>query len=198
VGNETAKAFDRRVKSGWFDKYLVGSGIDIGCGTDKLVSPHSDGFQCRGWDVGDGDAQLMQGVPYGSFDFVYSSHCLEHMHDPSEALSNWWRILKPGGYLVVIVPCEYLYEQSTWPSRGNGGHKTSWRLTDEEKATTPVSRSLLTEISKLLPDNKYAEVEVLQRVDTNYDYELPKRGWVDQTGGPAEAALEVIVKKVVR
>ena len=99
--NESAKTTKaRREAEGFFDKFCRGAGIDIGCGADPVTQ------QCRGWDVQDGDAQKMAGVADESFDFVYSHHCLEHMRDPLEALLNWWRILKPGGYLLVTVPDE--------------------------------------------------------------------------------------------
>lgn len=230
--DETRKAYYRRVEAGWFDTYLVGSGIDIGCGPDKLQSPYASylddadrllKFECRGWDVGDGDAQKMAGIADESFDFVYSSHCLEHMVDPSEALRNWWRILKPGGFLVVVVPDEDLYEQGCWPSRGNGDHKTTWTVyKDPGKSWSPVSRNLHEEIIKLLPKEgkirqefegepdsdgcygwhqikyQYDEIKWIKQIDTNYDYELAKRGYIDQTGqciGGVEAAVECVVQK---
>lgn len=211
--NETEKAQERRIKAGWFDKYLIGSGIDIGCGLDKLQSPFKTvlnevdqliPFECRGWDTGDGDAQYMKGIEDESFDFVYSSHCLEHMVDPSVALSNWWRILRPGGYLVVVVPDEDLYEQRIWPSRGNGDHKTTWtRYKAPGESWSTVSRNLLEEVIKLLPKYgqhlyQYEEIILCEQVDTNYDYELAKTGWHDQTGpviNGTEAAVEAVVRK---
>lgn len=213
---ETRKAFERRAALGWFDKYLVGSGIDIGCGYDILQSPQqlphrgpdtskidfSKPFICRGWEQADGDAQYMRGIPDESFDFVYSSHCLEHMVDPSIALSNWWRILKRGGHLVVVVPDEDLYEQGVWPSRGNGDHKTTWTVCKAPGVSwSPVSRNLKDEIVKLLGGyDKVIDnyIKHLAQIDTNYDYELAKTGWHDQTGpvvGGTEAAVECVVQK---
>jgi SAM-dependent methyltransferase len=211
--DETKKAYDRRVKLGWFDKYLVGSGIDIGCGPDKLQSPYGaktepnslnpeirylvdavyQPFSCRGWDTKDGDAQYLRGIADESFDFVYSSHCLEHMVDPSEALRNWWRVLRHGGFLVVVVPDAILYEQRVWPSKGNGDHKTTWEL-ERQSTWSPVHRCPYTEVEKL---TNY-ELISCERIDTNYDYELAKRGWIDQTGqciGGVEAAIEFVVRK---
>lgn len=60
-------------------------------------------------------------------DLVYASHILEHLNygsrSPSvhEALKEWWRILKPGGTLMVAVPdlevlCE-LYLKGTTADR---------------------------------------------------------------------------------
>lgn len=198
---ETKKAFDRRAELGWFDKYLVGSGIDIGCGPDVLASPH-DNFTCRGWDWESGDAQYMKGVDDNVYDFVYSSHCLEHMVDPSVALQNWWRILKPGRHLVIVVPDEDLYEQGVWPSRGNGDHKTTWTVYKAPGVSwSPVSRNLKDEIVKLLGGyeqvvDKY--IKHLKQIDANYNYDLAKTGWHDQTGpveGGTEAAVECVVQK---
>lgn len=40
----------------------------------------------------------------GSYDFVLSSHTLEHSANPLRALSEWARVLKPGAGLVLVVP----------------------------------------------------------------------------------------------
>jgi SAM-dependent methyltransferase len=122
---ETAKMMEIRRNRGDFANYLRGKGIDIGCGDDCLKV---DDGSVRPWDVGDGDAQLMKGVADGEFDFVYSSHCLEHMRDVRETLLHWTRILKPGGFLYVIVPDYLLYEKLTWPSRNNSDHKQSFSI----------------------------------------------------------------------
>ena len=120
---ETTKCYQARLQRGDFEKYLKGDGIDIGAGPDPLRVPAGT---VRAWDVQDGDAQKMAGVPDNTYDFVYSSHCLEHMWDVPEALSNWVRILKPGGALYVVIPDYILYEKMTWPSRFNGDHKQSF------------------------------------------------------------------------
>lgn len=42
----------------------------------------------------------------GQFDVVYSSHSLEHLypHEVSKALREFYRVLKPGGIVVIFVP----------------------------------------------------------------------------------------------
>lgn len=42
--------------------------------------------------------------PDGSFDLIYCSHVLEHIPDDAQALREFWRVLKPGGEAVIIVP----------------------------------------------------------------------------------------------
>ena len=39
-----------------------------------------------------------------SYDFVLSSHALEHTANPLKALTEWGRVLKPGGALILVVP----------------------------------------------------------------------------------------------
>ncbi|MBV5346213.1 MAG: methyltransferase domain-containing protein, partial [Rhodoferax sp.] len=75
-------------------------------------------------------------------DFVHSSHCLEHMRDVREALKNWIRIVKPGGFLILTVPDEDLYEQGQWPSRFNTDHKWSFTI-HKERSTMPSSINVI-------------------------------------------------------
>lgn len=115
---ETHKAHARRVREKFFERYCRGRGLDIGYGGDP-VTP-----DVQGWDFEHGDAQLLRGLDDESFDFVYSSHLLEHLPDCELALKNWWRVLKPGGYLILYLPHRDLYEKKTrLPSRFNSDHK---------------------------------------------------------------------------
>lgn len=90
VPGETSKAKSRRLREGFYETYLCGNGLDIGFGGD-LVVPNA-----RGWDFEQGDAQYLTGLEDEQFDFVYSSHTLEHLQDPATALQNWYIVLKKG------------------------------------------------------------------------------------------------------
>lgn len=119
--SETSKAFDRRMREGFFTKYIQNLVIDIGCGPDGAISD-----ECEKWDVclGHGDATFMKGVADEVFDTVYSSHLLEHLYDPITAIRNWYRILKAGGWLIIVVPHRDLYEKKRLlPSTWNPDHK---------------------------------------------------------------------------
>lgn len=50
------------------------------------------------------DATAMDGLPSDNYDFVLSSHMLEHTASPILALIQWKRLLKKDGTLVLIVP----------------------------------------------------------------------------------------------
>jgi SAM-dependent methyltransferase len=39
-----------------------------------------------------------------SLDYVASSHLLEHLSDPAGAIVEWYRVVKPGGIIYMIVP----------------------------------------------------------------------------------------------
>lgn len=102
---ECSKSIQRRIHTpGFMRRFFVGDGLDVGGKPDPLAIYKYlfPGMRsCRTWDREDGDAQYLAGVPDGKFDFVHSSHCLEHMEDPHIALENWLRVSKPGGYATI-------------------------------------------------------------------------------------------------
>ena len=128
---ETSKARDRRIRENFFKLYCNGKGLDIGFGGD-LVTKNSVGF-----DFEHGDAQILKGVADESYDFVYSSHTIEHLPDPSEAVKNWFRVLKPGGYLIIYLPHRDLYEKKKQlPSRFNPNHLNYFLIDQDEGPNT--------------------------------------------------------------
>ena len=179
---ETLKARDRRTKEGWFGKYIQYPGIDIGCQHD----PVDDDF--RKWDVifGDGDATFMESVPDNFYATVYASHVLEHVDNPGEAIKNWYRILSPGGHLIVIVPHRDLYEKKKeLPSHWNAEHRSFWLPISGEE---PCTKGLLDTISQALPGVEIVSLRVL-------DDGFVSNGPLSHSSG--EYSIEAIVKKEV-
>lgn len=43
-------------------------------------------------------------VPNKKFDLVIFSEVIEHIEDDKKALNDIWRVLKPGGYLIITTP----------------------------------------------------------------------------------------------
>lgn len=43
-------------------------------------------------------------IPADCYDFVLSSHMLEHTANPLRALCGWGRLLIPGGHLILVLP----------------------------------------------------------------------------------------------
>lgn len=129
---ETSKAFMRRLNEGWFDKYAPEGkpGIDIGCQHDPL----REAFRKYDLIFGDPDATFMENVEDNSYFTVYSSHILEHVDDPVTAVKNWFRILQPGGHLIILVPHRDLYEKKReLPSNWNFDHRSMWLPNRSEK-----------------------------------------------------------------
>lgn len=191
---ETSKSVMRRL----FDRryattYLVGNGIDVGCGPDP-ISFYREQFPLMknvlAWDKDRGDGMLLDGVLDESLDFVHASHSLEHMADPHEALTNWIRVTKPGGHLIIMVPDEDRFEQGVWPSMYSGAdHINSWTIGKDE-SWAPKSISIIEFVRPHLHDIEILKIELL---DNTYQYDMPRR---DQTRFPInECAIELILRK---
>lgn len=101
--------------------------VDLGCGPGQVLSclaDHRPGVELVGVD---GDPECLRraaercptatfvrgdisdpapalGPFAGRVDLVLSSHSLEHLPDPVQAMARWRRCLAPGGRLVVAVP----------------------------------------------------------------------------------------------
>lgn len=190
---ELSKSIVRRMADSRFQRYyFVGQGIDIGGKPDPL-SLYREFFarlECvRVWDLEDGDAQYLEEVNDEAFDFVHSSHCLEHMIDPFEALKNWVRVVKPGGYLVITVPDEDLYEQGEFPSTFNLDHKHTMTIY-KNQSWSPNSINL-THLAESVSES--CSVVKLELLDETYRYNFPR---FDQTKTPlTESAIELILYK---
>jgi len=94
--------------------------LDVGCATGKLIEWIRD----RGWDTR-GVEVCAPAARYGiarrgvdihigtlgtapfsdnSFDFIHSSHLIEHLTDPAGYIATVNRLLRPGGYFVCVTP----------------------------------------------------------------------------------------------
>ena len=95
-------------------RYCVGYGLEIGPGCapytdprrtvflDKYEEKYGEGGPAIRADV-TGDAACLP-FALDSFDYVFSSHVLEHMPNTIGTLREWLRILKPGGILALRLP----------------------------------------------------------------------------------------------
>lgn len=192
--NEATKFRTRWQRDGKFNQYFKGHGIDIGCGNDPIIP------DCDKWDIEQGDAEKMMGVANGTYDWVFSSHCLEHIINPQEALFHWWRIIKPGGYLIFLVPEEDLYEQGVWPSIFNPDHRHTFSIS--KSASWCPSAVNLVDMVMRLQGHKIISMRI---IDEGYDHSkeliqqlargITTPNYGDQTQDGAEAAIEVVIQK---
>ena len=194
VPGATVISMQRRAHDSRFaTRYLVGNGIDVGGGQDSLalyveLFPLIQNVVI--YDAPQGDAQMLSNVDDRSFDFLFSSHCLEHVRNPVEALGNWIRVVKPGGHLVVSIPDEDLYEQGVWPSTFNSDHKMTFTLC-KKKSWSPVSINVFELLAYYCDKVKPLSVST---IDHAYRYRLPR---LDHTRTPlSESAIEFVLKKL--
>jgi SAM-dependent methyltransferase len=162
VKGEIGKTFTLRLVNGFFRKYLSGPAIlDIGfrgASADAVpILPHAIGI--------DVDYPGYDGVrlPFAdeSVDTVFASHVLEHVPDAPAIVREWFRVIRVGGYIVCIVPHQFLYERKReLPSKWSGEHLRFY---------TP--GSLLCEFETSLRPNTY-RVRHLSDNDLRYDYDL--------------------------
>lgn len=190
---ECSKATSRRLHdTAYAMRYFIGQGLDIGGAADPLAQ-FRELFPAiraiRTWGTADGDPQFLAGLTENSFDFVHASHLLAAMEDPREALRHWFRVLRPGGHLILTVPDEDMYEQGIFPSTFNSTHR--WTFTVwKPRSWSPASLNL-TDLIQVL--GAQADVKRLGQIDQGYRFGLPR---FDQTLTPvAEAAIEMIVRK---
>lgn len=93
--------------------------LEVGCGSGATLKGMADlGWRAEGVDfdastvrnarskgltVRHGDL-IGQNYEGGTFDAIVMSHVIEHVPDPLQLLQESYRILKPGGALVVLTP----------------------------------------------------------------------------------------------
>ena len=111
-------------------RFCTGQGLDLACGTKKIKET------AIGCDIGrekDSAADFAIDLEGGLtlfandiFDFIFSSHYLEHAKDPPGLLQEWWRVIRPGGNLVLYLPHADLYPR-VGHEGANPDHKHDFR-----------------------------------------------------------------------
>lgn len=79
--------------------FCKGKGVDVGCGKWPLegaVPVDQNGRDEYG-------AMNLPGTD-GEYDYVFSSHCLEHLVNPVRAIEHWKARLRSGGCLFLYLP----------------------------------------------------------------------------------------------
>lgn len=91
-----------------------GVGVDIGCGRIEWAFPGA-------LPVDPGlNGHTAMSFPYADLDYVFSSHCLEHLDSWVDALDYWTTKLRPGGVLFLYLPD---YSQEYWRPWNNRKHR---------------------------------------------------------------------------
>lgn len=95
--------------------FCVGKGLDVGAGRWPLPGAIPV-------DISNGGEAMA--LPEGRFDYIFSSHTLEHLANPVAALEHWKSRLTPGGVLFLYLPHP---EMGHWLPQNNRKHLHIWR-----------------------------------------------------------------------
>lgn len=94
---------------------LSGRGLDVGCNRPEWAYPTAIPID-PAIDISY-DAYLL---PEGIYDYIFSSHCLEHLPDWVGALDYWSTKIWPGGHVFLYLP--NMDEQVYWHPANNRKH----------------------------------------------------------------------------
>jgi ADP-heptose:LPS heptosyltransferase/SAM-dependent methyltransferase len=99
--------------------YCQGNGLDIGYGGDPVVPtaitidqppPYTPHLGSHPQNLR-GDGANLYWFKDDAFDYIYSSHLIEDFAETGPVLKEWVRVLKPGGYMVLVAPVERIYRE---------------------------------------------------------------------------------------
>jgi SAM-dependent methyltransferase len=93
----------------------VGDGFDIGCMKKEWSFPGSTPI-----DLSFDDEWDAHNLPNKQVDYIFSSHCLEHIDSWVDALEHWYSRIKKGGVLFLYLPH---YDQEYWRPWNNKKHR---------------------------------------------------------------------------
>lgn len=95
-------------------QFCRGKGLDIGAGKWPLPDATPIDY------ANGGNATAL---PAGKWDYLFSSHCLEHLPNPIAALEHWQTRLRPGGTLFLYLPHP---DMEYWRPQHCRKHLHSW------------------------------------------------------------------------
>lgn len=106
-------------------QFCKGRGLDVGAGKWPLpgavaVDSFNPGGAC--FD-GHNAMNLPQGPHGGAWDYIFSSHCLEHLTNPIAAIEHWHSRLRSGGTLMLYLPHP---EMRYWQPQFCRKHRHTW------------------------------------------------------------------------
>lgn len=93
----------------------LGEGYDIGCMKVEWSLPGSIPI-----DLDFEDDYHATNLPKKGVDYIFSSHCLEHIDGWVDVMDYWYETLKSGGTLFLYLPD---YSQEYWKPWNNRKHR---------------------------------------------------------------------------
>ena len=120
------KLYPNFIKDGYHSKYIrpvaqnicKGRGVDIGCKYEKWKL-YPDDDLCVGIDKSFNNSFHSLNLPDSNYDYIFSSHCLEHIDDYMKNLRYWKDCLISGGILFLYLPHENCEYWKPWVMKNN-------------------------------------------------------------------------------
>lgn len=94
--------------------FCKGKGVDVGCMKKEWSFPGSIPI-----DLNFNDDYHANNLPFKDLDYIYSSHCLEHVENYVEVMEYWYDCLREKGVLFLYLPD---YSQEYWRPWNNKKH----------------------------------------------------------------------------
>jgi SAM-dependent methyltransferase len=111
---KTVKFMDQElpfwVADGFHSQYIIpfaskicqGVGLDVGCGKEAWKFPGAIAVDPA---MNRYSAEVLPLNPFNDgWDYIFSSHCLEHIESWEEVLKYWTQNIRPGGVLFLYLP----------------------------------------------------------------------------------------------
>jgi predicted SAM-dependent methyltransferase len=185
------KVGDTRTDFAAVEQYCRGLGFDIGCGTNRLAPTvlttdwysHTDTDMI--WNCVAGAGKWEYPFREDRFDFVFASHVLEDFA-PDEiqwVFDEWLRIIKKGGYLVILVPDMEGGRYPDWDEKFTdddeevkSGKRQSGELKGNPSHRVTMGKTLMT---KLISESKYSlltvQADTLSHHQMTLDFVIQKQ-----------------------
>ena len=141
--NNAKHEFETYLKRWAIRDNRFGNGVDIGCGTCRIDDMITSIDQQSNYSYAHAqfvwDCRNLELFNDGVLDFIFSSHCLEDFDDVRAVFVAWWKKLKVGGVMLLLLPdmekcdCQLCNGKSRYWSiedyaatgQGNPSHKTN-------------------------------------------------------------------------
>jgi SAM-dependent methyltransferase len=186
--------------------------LDVGCGEAAFLRmAQQAGWQVAGTELSEAAARQAPelelhrgevweaGLPMGTYDAVTSWHVIEHASDPKRMVTELFRVLRPGGWLVLATPNLHDYVFRLGYFAGRGRWPTLYEDDERELHLFHFSAGTL---SKLVQSVGFTDVQVgfdrgAAAVSSKQMVNQVAYGWYRLTGLNWGIGLELVARKPV-
>ena len=191
----------------YIHKYVMGKGIDVGCGTNRLsndvfaIDEQPDQkyaktdlvHNCKDLEVG--KSIEWHGSVYhfndNEFDFIFSSHCLEDFENIPEVFKNWWKKLRANGVMLLLLPhmelcfCNVCMSEKMIKARKAEGRSARYWTIEDYRKTKKGNPAHRTNVGETFIRNMMETLGV--------EYEIPQCDTLPHDG---TCTIDFVIKKL--